>query len=104
MTHPGRARDRPRIQLCLPHGQREAFFRAVSQGLRKVLTYVVLLAVIAGAGFAYWKYGRDPNANQPSFKTAKAEKGKLSSKVTATGTLSARVTVQVGSQVSGRIA
>jgi len=64
----------------------------------------VLLGVIAGAGYAYWRYGRDPSANQPSFKTVKAERGKLSSKVTATGTLSARVTVQVGSQVSGRIA
>jgi HlyD family secretion protein len=68
----------------------------VSATLRRVLTYVALLAVIAGAGYAYWRYGRDPNANQPSWKTVKAEKGKLSSKVTATGTLSARVTVQVG--------
>jgi len=76
----------------------------VSRVVRKVITYVVLLGVIAGAGYAYWRYGRDTSANQPSYKTVKVERGKLASKVTATGTLSARVTVQVGSQVSGRIA
>jgi HlyD family secretion protein len=37
-------------------------------------------------------------------ETAKLERGKIVAKVTATGTLSALVTVQVGSQVSGRIA
>lgn len=36
--------------------------------------------------------------------TAKAERGRITAKVTASGTLSALVTVQVGSQVSGRIA
>jgi HlyD family secretion protein len=37
------------------------------------------------------------------FETAKIDKGRIVSRVTATGTLSALVTVQVGSQVSGRI-
>jgi HlyD family secretion protein len=37
-------------------------------------------------------------------ETASVERGKIVAKVTATGTLSALVTVQVGSQVSGRIA
>jgi HlyD family secretion protein len=39
----------------------------------------------------------------PKYETTKIERGKIVAKVTATGTLSALVTVQVGSQVSGRI-
>jgi HlyD family secretion protein len=38
------------------------------------------------------------------FETASVDRGRIVSRVTATGTLSALVTVQVGSQVSGRIA
>lgn len=38
------------------------------------------------------------------FETASVNRGRIISRVTATGTLSALVTVQVGSQVSGRIA
>jgi len=37
------------------------------------------------------------------YETAKVERGRIVAKVTASGTLSALVTVQVGSQVSGRI-
>ena len=42
--------------------------------------------------------------NAGKFVTAQVERGRLVAKVTATGTLSALVTVQVGAQVSGRIA
>lgn len=72
--------------------------------VRKLLTYVVLAAVIAGGVFAWFRYGRDKSSEQPKFKTTKVDRGRVASKVTATGTLSARVTVLVGSQVSGRIA
>ncbi len=72
--------------------------------VRKIITYVVLVAILAGGVFAYYRYGRDKSAGEPKFKTAQVERGRLSSKVTATGTLSARVTVLVGSQISGRIA
>ena len=37
------------------------------------------------------------------YETVKVERGKIVARVTASGTLSALVTVQVGSQVSGRI-
>ena len=37
------------------------------------------------------------------FETSRIERGRIAAKVTASGTLSALVTVQVGSQVSGRI-
>ncbi|HBN07240.1 MAG TPA: efflux RND transporter periplasmic adaptor subunit [Cyanobacteria bacterium UBA8530] len=39
----------------------------------------------------------------PSYQTTPVERGRIAAKVTATGALSALVTVQVGSQVSGRI-
>lgn len=65
---------------------------------------MVLAAVIAGGVFAWFRYGRDKSSEQPKFKTTKVDRGRVASKVTATGTLSARVTVLVGSQVSGRIA
>src|SRR3954462_9129184 len=39
----------------------------------------------------------------PAFETTKVDRGRVVAKVTATGTLSALVTVQVGSQVSGRM-
>ena len=39
----------------------------------------------------------------PRFETSAVDQGRISARVTATGTVSALVTVQVGSQVSGRI-
>ncbi len=56
----------------------------------------LLLVVILG-------FVRSPRKTELSFETAKADRGRIVSKVTATGTLSPLVTVQVGSQVSGRI-
>ncbi|MBL8957845.1 MAG: efflux RND transporter periplasmic adaptor subunit [Myxococcaceae bacterium] len=40
----------------------------------------------------------------PTYETHKVDRGRIAPKVTATGTVSATVTVQVGSQVSGRVA
>jgi HlyD family secretion protein len=64
----------------------------------------LLLAVLAlgGGGVAYWRLG----SSQPeaSFETAAVSRGRLTVQVTASGTMSALKTVQVGSQVSGRIA
>ncbi len=61
---------------------------------------VVLVA--AAVGVWRWRAG----ASKPSLQieSAKVDRGRIVAKVTATGTLSAIVTVQVGSQVSGRIA
>jgi HlyD family secretion protein len=57
------------------------------------------VVVLAGA----WKL-RAGNGAAPAFDTTPVDRGRIVAKVTATGTLSALVTVQVGSQVSGRIA
>ncbi len=62
----------------------------------------VLLVVAAAAAFAYTRQS-GKSADDPGYSTVKVERGPLVARVTATGTLSALVTVQVGSQVSGRI-
>jgi HlyD family secretion protein len=57
------------------------------------------LAVLTFAGFYFW--GNQSSA--PQYMTAKVERGNLRNTVTATGTLQAVTTVQVGSQASGTI-
>jgi HlyD family secretion protein len=65
----------------------------------------VTAAAAAVAGGVWFLATRPASAAGPvKFETAKADRGPVTAKVTATGTLSALVTVQVGSQVSGRIA
>jgi len=59
------------------------------------------IAVLLGGAWLYSLKTRKPPIQ---FDTAKVERGRIVAKVTATGTLSALVTVQVGTQVSGRIA
>jgi len=60
--------------------------------------FLVLAAAASGAWF--YTQGR---GSTPKFRTAKVERGPLTAAVSATGTLNAVVTVQVGSQVSGLI-
>jgi len=62
------------------------------------IAVLLLLVVVAYAGRALWK--SDPEVQ---YNTVQADRGDVVARVTATGTLSALVTVQVGSQVSGRI-
>ncbi len=50
-----------------------------------------------------YRYRESGTKNALRYDTAKVDRGRITSKVTATGTLSAIVTVQVGSQVSGRL-
>jgi len=66
---------------------------------------LVAVAVLAVAALAAWRWkGQSAGKDEFKLETAKLDKGRLIAKVTATGTLSALVTVQVGSQVSGRVA
>jgi len=66
---------------------------------------VATCAVLAVAGAGAWLWGSS-SASKGKLKldTAVVDRGRIVAKVTATGTLSAIVTVQVGSQVSGRVA
>jgi HlyD family secretion protein len=62
----------------------------------------VSLIVLAAAGVARWRLG--PGQARVSYETVKVDRGRIVVQVTASGTVSALKTVQVGSQVSGRIA
>ncbi|WP_434301549.1 efflux RND transporter periplasmic adaptor subunit [Corallococcus exiguus] len=64
--------------------------------------WVLAILVVAGAG-VFWRMRAGNQADAVTYDTTPAEARKLTAKVTATGTVAALVTVQVGSQVSGRI-
>jgi len=66
---------------------------------RAIVAAVVVL--VAGAALFFYLHNRKPPAVK--YETGKVTRGNVTARVTATGTLSALVTVQVGSQVSGRI-
>ncbi len=72
--------------------------------MKRVLVRVLVVAAIVGLAvggyFLYASLSRDPEI---TYRTVKAEKSRISARVSATGTLSAHVTVLVGSQVSGRV-
>lgn len=68
---------------------------------RSRIVIALLLVGAAAGGFAYTR--RAPKSPVARFTTKPVEQGRIKARVTATGTLSALVTVQVGSQVSGRI-
>ncbi|HZR46629.1 MAG TPA: efflux RND transporter periplasmic adaptor subunit, partial [Candidatus Manganitrophaceae bacterium] len=59
-----------------------------------------LVLLLMAAGYFLFR----PSKSKYLFETAQVERGSLAARVTASGTLSAVVTVQVGSQVSGRLA
>ena len=63
----------------------------------------MLLALALAGGLLVYAVRRPGQAAPPEYETAPVARGPLSERVTATGTLSPLVTVQVGSQVSGRI-
>jgi HlyD family secretion protein len=71
--------------------------------VRNLLVLLVIAAAVGGGGYALYRWRQASAKPAVEFETAKVERGKVVARVTATGTLSALVTVQVGSQVSGRI-
>lgn len=70
-------------------------------GVSRFALWLCIALLLALA--AYFGRGLLKGKPEPQYTTAKAERGDVVARVTATGTLSALVTVQVGSQVSGRI-
>lgn len=73
--------------------------RLMVAGRRRYVVALAGMAVVIAAGFAF----RGGSANTAQYMTAKVERGNLRNTVTATGTLQAVTTVQVGSQASGTI-
>lgn len=68
---------------------------------RRVLLGAAAIAAAAG-GWYLWA-SRSAEAPAPKLETATVDRGGISARVTASGTLSALVTVQVGAQVTGRV-
>ena len=69
---------------------------------KKIFIWVLLLLLIAGAGLGYFYFYKDRDL-AVKYRTAKVERGNISSFVTANGTVNPVITVLVGSQVSGTI-
>src|SRR5690349_19426801 len=70
---------------------------------RKIVGWTILVLALAGAAYAIWRWQVGRSAPEITYKTAPVEKRRIVAKVTASGTLQATVTVQIGAQVSGRI-
>lgn len=67
----------------------------------RVFLLLVLAAVTVGGGLTYYFGGRSEPT--PDYRLAKIERGPVMSAISSTGTLTPVTTVQVGSQVSGKI-
>lgn len=72
--------------------------------MQRVIRPLLALLLLAAIGWGLWTWQpwRAP-ANQPQYRLGALERGPLSAAVSASGTLNALVTVQVGSQVSGQV-
>lgn len=71
---------------------------------RKFAAWAVFVVALAGGGFGVWRWRTASAEPDVSYRTAPVVKRTISARVTASGTLQATVTVEVGAQVSGRIA
>ncbi|HTL66254.1 MAG TPA: efflux RND transporter periplasmic adaptor subunit [Lacunisphaera sp.] len=71
---------------------------------RSYVKFLILLAVLAAgaAGFVYYRRTA-AEAKAPEFTTTTVSRGDITQVVTATGTLDAVLSVDVGSQISGQI-
>ena len=71
------------------------------RGLGRLAIAGLVLVLGAGAAWAYFGAGNGEEA--PQYRLATAQRGSITSSVTAGGQLMALVTVQVGTQISGQI-
>lgn len=76
------------------------FWTRLRSSKKKLILGGGFMSVVVFAGLYFW--GSD--SSTPQYMTARVENGNLRNTVTATGTLQAVTTVQVGSQASGTIA
>jgi HlyD family secretion protein len=70
---------------------------------RSVPSWIIGVVVVIGLAVGFFYYYAGDRQPPIRYETTTVGKGRIVAKVTASGTLSALVTVQVGSQVSGRI-
>jgi HlyD family secretion protein len=75
----------------------------LSRNARRALWLALALAIVAGAVWTVRRTAAARAIPEVRYERVKADVGPIVASVTATGTLSALVTVQVGSQDSGRV-
>lgn len=68
--------------------------------IRRIVVGVVVLALVAAA---YWFWSKHEAAADSGYRTAAVERGDIRVAISATGTLAAISTVDVGSEISGRV-
>ncbi|HQY63260.1 MAG: efflux RND transporter periplasmic adaptor subunit [Myxococcales bacterium] len=71
--------------------------------MKRALVFVLVAVCVIALGYGLYRVTAGARVPPVEYRTAPAERRRLVAQVTASGTLSARVTVQVGSQVSGRV-
>jgi HlyD family secretion protein len=74
--------------------------KSSGSGWWKWLIALVVVAALAGTAIWYFGFRKD---SEPQYQTTTVTRGDITQAVTATGQLNPVLTVQVGSQVSGRI-
>src|SRR5579884_4122289 len=94
------ATDAPLAPALAPSASRAAHAR---RGAARALPWAAAVAAVVVVGAAGWRATTSRSAPAVRYQTATVDRGRIVAKVTASGALSAIVTVQVGSQVSGRI-
>lgn len=77
--------------------------RGGRRSARKLLKYGAAALLAAGVVVVAMRVQRAPQTARFQFESTKVDRGEIHAKVTANGALSALVTVNVGSQVSGRV-
>src|SRR5262249_42553140 len=97
-----RIEARPEAIEPMPIADFPAMRSSRSRGAVKAAVWIAVLAMI-GIGGYFIRARRAASAPQVRYETAKADRGTIAAKVTATGNLAALLTVQVGAQVSGRV-
>jgi HlyD family secretion protein len=75
----------------------------MSSAVRRVAIAALALGVLGAGAAGVWRWRNAHRKPPVEFDTANVDRGRIVARVTATGTLSALVTVQVGTQVSGTI-
>src|SRR4051812_24016989 len=85
-------------------GQTQLQVQLVKRRKKRVKNWTIFAVIAVVAGAAIWFLLLKPETTQVTFiRYATVDKGDIVKSVTATGTLQATTTVQVGSQVSGTI-
>jgi HlyD family secretion protein len=82
---------------------RRALRAAAPSRLRRVLSYGLLAAAVAGAGYGVWRWRHAAATRGPTYEEAEVRRADLRVTVTATGTLQALTTVDVGAEVTGKV-